>query len=321
MRSLVYTIVIGFVGVGVFAPILANDLPVIASVDGEWQFPAFHTYISDERPPTPGQGSWKQWWANLPEDSDDWALMPFIPYGPNETVRDHVNTAPHWESLGSHYLGNDDTGRDVLARLIHGASTALFIAIGVVLLAAAIGVPLGAVAGYWGGVPDVIVNSVVQLFLCFPPFFFVLAVMAFLGNSLSGVVIVLGLLYWVSFARIVRGEFLSLREREYAKCARGLGIGPIRVILRHLLPAARGPILVNAAFVAASAILVESTLSFLGLGPGLATVSWGKILMQGKKYAHDGAWHLWLFPSIALIATVYGLHSWADLVRRAPARR
>jgi peptide/nickel transport system permease protein len=146
--------------------------------------------------------------------------------------------------------------------------------------------------------------------------FFVLAATAFLGSSLSGVVLVLGLLYWVSFARIVRGEVMVLRDREFVRCARGLGVGPFGIITRHLLPNVKGPILVNAAFVAASSIIVEATLSFLGLGPGDTTVSWGKILMQGKQYSHLSAWHLWLFPGLTMVLLLFCLHYLADRIRQ-----
>ena len=311
MKATVYTLLATFLIAGLFAPIIANDRPIVASVGGDLHFPAFRTYLG-EFDQGPGGLTWKRWWARLPEDSEDWAVMPFIPYGPNEVHRGFLNATP---SLGVHYLGNDHAGRDVLTRLIHGASTALFIALGTLVLAMLIGVPLGALAGYFGGVVDLSVTSVLQIFLCFPPLFFVLAATAFVGSSLTGVVVVLGLLYWVSFARIVRGEILVLRDREFVKCARGLGVGRIGIIVRHLLPAVRGPILVNGAFVAASSIIVESTLSFLGLGPGLRTVSWGQILMQGKQYSHLSAWHLWLFPAMVLVTLLFGLHYLADRAR------
>ena len=308
MKAVVYVLTGLFVFVGLFAPILANHVPVVARVDGELHFPAFRTFFG-EPPPGPDFETWKRWESRLGPDSDDWAVMPFIPYGPLEA---HAGLANQRPSMGDHYLGNDDTGRDVLARIIHGTRTALWIALGVVGLAVIIGVPLGAAAGYWGGVIDAVINGLVQIFLCFPPIFFVLAVMAFLGSTVFAVIAVLGLLYWVSFARIARGEILSMREREFVKCARGLGIGPVSLMLRHILPAIRGPLLVNAAFVAASAVVVESTLSFLGLGPGLSSVSWGMILMQGKLHAQNGAWHLWFFPSLVLITTVTCLHTLAD---------
>lgn len=291
-------------GVGLLAPILANDRPIVASVNGELRFPAFHDYLG-EREPGPGGKAWKKWWA----ESDEWALMPFIPYGPFETDLERINASP---SPPMHYLGNDDTGRDLLARLIHGAGTAFWIALGVVVFSGLIGITLGAWSGYRGGWPDVVVQRLTEIFLCFPALFFVLAVLSFVGNSTFGVILVLALVYWTSFARIVRGELLSLREREFVQCARGLGVGPFRLVVLHLLPCARGPILVNAAFVAASAIVVESTLSFLNIGPGLASVSWGSILQQGRDYAYTGAWHLWFFPGVALVSTVICLHSLAD---------
>jgi len=301
-------------GVGLLAPILANDRPIMASVDGELRFPAFCEYVGDPAPGPAGK-TWKRWWIEMgtePTDTD-WALMPFIPYGPFEVDLERINDGP---SPPMHYLGNDDTGRDLMARLIHGAGTAVWIALGVVILSGLIGVSLGAWSGYRGGWSDVLVQRLIEIFLCFPALFFVLAVLAFVGNSTLGVVLVLALVYWTSFARIVRGELLSLREREFVHCARGLGVGPFRLVVRHLLPSARGPILVNAAFVAASAIVVESTLSFLNIGPGLASVSWGSILQQGRTYAYAGAWHLWFFPGLALISTVICLHSLADRKRR-----
>lgn len=171
--------------------------------------------------------------------------------------------------------------------------------------------PESVAAGYFGGVADMLVTSLVQLFLCFPPFFLVLAATAFLGQSVGAVIVVMGSLYWVTFARIVRGEILSLRERDFVKCARGLGVSTPRVLMRHVLPAVKGPILVNAAFVGASAIVVEATLSFLGLGP--AGVSWGLVLREGKQYAGSGDWHLWVFPCLVMVATVFCLHSLADI--------
>ncbi len=303
--------------VGLLAPILANDRPIAASVNGELRFPAFCDYFGEPAPGPEGK-PWKQWWYELDPDTEDWALMPFIPYGPFEVDLRLINKGPE---MLVHYLGNDDTGRDLLARLIHGAGTATWIALGVVLLSGLIGIGFGAWSGYRGGWADVLVQRLIEIFLCFPALFFVLAVLSFVGNSTLGVVLVLALVYWTSFARIVRGEFLSLREREFVQSARGLGVGPYRLVVRHMLPAVKGPILVNAAFVAASAIVVESTLSFLNIGPGMASVSWGSILQQGRTYAYAGAWHLWFFPSLVLVATVMCLHSLADVRSRVHSYR
>lgn len=211
-----------------------------------------------------------------------------------------------------HPFGADDTGRDVLGLLVRGAATACRTALLGALLALVIGVPLGAIAGFYGGLADFAVLRAIELFLCFPKLFFVLAVGAFVGPSTATVILMLGLLGWTSFARLVRGEMIAVREREFVLCARGLGIASLRVLVRHALPQARGSVLVMAAFACADAIVVESTLTFLGLGPGVQVPSWGSVLRQGWLYALDGVWHLWLFPSLVLVATVWALHALAD---------
>jgi peptide/nickel transport system permease protein len=158
----------------------------------------------------------------------------------------------------------------------------------------------------------------IEVFLCFPALFFVLTVAAFVGDSAFAVISVLGLVYWTSIARIVRGELLSLRGREFVQAARGLGVSTPRLLLRHLLPCVVGPVMVNVAFLFAGAVIVEATLSFLGLGSG-DDESWGTILAQSKEPALRGVWHLWVFPTLAVAGTVWSLHALAD--RSAAARR
>jgi peptide/nickel transport system permease protein len=241
--------------------------------------------------------------------------MPIWPYGPLEVDTARVMAKPSWE----HPCGHDDAGRDVLARLIHGARTSMAIGLGAVALAAALGIPLGALAGMTaGGLIDALVLRTIEVFLCFPAFFFALGVMALFGSSALTVTAVLGAIYWTRFARVVRGEFLSLREREFVVIARGLGVPAWRIVLRHMLPLARGPILVAAAFGVAGAVIVETTFSFLGLGPGLRVASWGSMLAQGKVHAHENAWHLWLFPTLAVVSAVLCFNAIADgaLARR-----
>ena len=319
MNRLIGWMIALFLLVGVFAPVLANSVPIVASVNGTLHFPAVATFIGEPEPGPDGL-TWKRWRSRIGSSSPDWAVMPLIPYGPYELVRGRASRLP---TFGDHYFGNDDTGRDVLARMIHGTQTALLMAAGVVFIALLLGVPLGAFAGYYGGWIDVAVSGVIQLFLCFPALFFLLVVMAFLGNSFSGVIVVIGLLSWMSFARIVRGEVIRVRDHEFVRCARGLGIGSMAILFRHILPTVRSQILVNAAFVAATAIVVESTLSFLGLGPTLSTASWGMILREGNLHAASGAWHLWFFPSVVLVGAVMCLHSLAskDSAARAAAER
>jgi peptide/nickel transport system permease protein len=300
-RGVLWTLLL----LALLAPLLCNDVPIVASVGGELRFPALQTYFG-AADVAPAHGSWKQWWARLLPDSGDWAVMPPYPYGPLETDPQLARAGP---SL-VHWLGNDDTGRDVCSRLVHGCQTAVAIGLGAALIGLVIGVPLGALAGYRGGLLDQLVLRLVELFLCFPALLFLIAALALLGRSMLTVAVVLGALFWTSYARIVRGEFLSLREREFVLAARGLGVPDARIVLRHLLPQTRGPVLTTTALAFAAAVVAESTLSFLGLGPQLA--SWGAVLAQGKAYAADGAWHLWLFPSLAIIVVVASLQRLAE---------
>ena len=291
--------------VGLLAPLLANEVPIVARVDGRWHFPAVADCFG--RPSAgPPDLTWKQWWSRLRADSPDFAIMPPWPYGPTETDSARFSARPSV----AHPLGNDDTGRDMLSRLVHGARTAVAIAIPSVLLAGLLGTLLGALAGFRRGWVDVVVLRLIELFVCFPMLLFLLFAAAFFGDSRAAIILVMASAFWTGFARIVRGELLSLREREFVAVARGLGVSEGRLLRRHLLPLAKGQIAVTAAFCIASAITAESTLSFLQLGPG--AVSWGTMLRQGSDRAHLGAWHLWLFPALTIVAIVACCHVLAD---------
>jgi peptide/nickel transport system permease protein len=296
--------------VGLLAPLLANDVPWCARVAGSWSFPAFQDYVGTPAP-GPGDLSWKQWWASVPRDADDFAIMPPWPYGPGETDPARFGAGPSF----AHPLGNDATGRDVLSRLIHGAGTAIGLGGTAVLLGCLLGTLLGALAGHCRGVVDVVVMRLVEVFVCFPVLLFLLFASAFLGESRVGLVLVMASLFWTSFARIVRGELLALREREFVVVARRLGVPELRILFRHLLPLLRSQIGVTAAFCMASAIVAESTLSFLGLGPGQTASSWGGLLREGTQMVHLGVWHLWLFPTAVIVAVVMCCHVLADQLR------
>jgi peptide/nickel transport system permease protein len=298
-----------FVLIGLLAPFLANDVPLVARVRGTWHFPAAADCVGLATA-GPDDLSWKQWWSRLAPAADDFALMPPWPYGPQETDTTRRGAGP---SL-AHPLGNDDTGRDVLARLVHGAGTAVRIGGAAVLLAGVVGTLLGALAGRRRGVVDWMVLRLLEVFLCFPTLLFLLFATAFLGDSSWSLTLVMAALLWTSFARIVRGELLSLRERDFVQVARDLGVSEWALLTRHLLPQVKSQIGVTAAFCLAAAIVAESTLSFLGLGPQ-APSSWGAMLRQGAAAAPLGAWHLWLFPAAAIVAVVAGCHAIADRLR------
>lgn len=227
-------------------------------------------------------------------------LAPFIsPYNP-----DHLDPRNRLEPPGlEHLLGTDSLGRDVLSRLIWGAQISLKVGFVAVGLATVIGLFLGATAGYYGGFIDSVIMRFCDLMLCFPSMFLILAVIALLEPSVWNVMIVIGLTSWMGVARLVRAEFISLKNRDFTLAARALGASDLRIILRHLLPNAMAPVLVSATLGVAGAILIESALSFLGLGVQPPTATWGAMLADGKDYL-SRAWWLSLYPGLAILVTV-----------------
>ena len=226
-----------------------------------------------------------------------------------------VTRALHGPSL-SNPLGTDDLGRDVLARLLHGARISLLVGFVAVGIATAIGILIGALAGYYSRWVDAVLMRFVDIMLCFPTFFLILAVIAFLEPSIWNIMIIIGLTSWMGVARLVRAEFLSLRERDFVLAARALGASDRRLIFRHILPNALSPVLVSATLGVAGAILTESALSFLGIGVQPPTPSWGNMLIIGKQTLGT-AWWLSAFPGLAILITVLGYNLLGEGIRDA----
>ena len=228
---------------------------------------------------------------------------PYLyPVSPFEIHVEKILLPPSLE----HPLGTDLLGRDVLARILYGARISLQVSFVAVGLSLVLGVSLGAIAGYYGGIVDQIICRIIDMFLCFPTIFLILAVIAYLEPSITNIMVVIGLTSWMGVARLVRAEVLSLKEREFVLSARLYGASSARIILRHILPNAVAPIFVSASLGMGHAILIESALSFLGIGVQPPTPSWGNMLIEGKETL-EVAWWLSLFPGLAILSTVLAL--------------
>jgi peptide/nickel transport system permease protein len=240
-------------------------------------------------------------------------LAPFIaPYDPNEINVKAILLGPSMQ----HWMGTDGLGRDVLSRMLHGGRISLLVGLVAVGISTLIGILLGAIAGFYRGWVDVVIMRLVDVMLSIPSFFLILAVIAFLTPSIINIMIVIGLTSWMGVTRLVRAEFLSLCEREYVMASRTLGARDYRLIFKHLLPNSLTPIIVSAVLGVAGAVLMESGLSFLGLGVQAPQASWGNILTDGKEYIQF-AWWLSLFPGLAILITVLGYNLLGEGLRDA----
>ena len=240
-------------------------------------------------------------------------LAPLLaPWDPNKPDTRRILTPPS----PSHPLGTDQIGRDVLSRVLYGARVSLAVGFVSVGIATIIGVLLGAVAGYRGGLVDAAIMRVVDLMLVFPRFFLLLAVLAFLKPSIWTIMVVIGLSGWMGVARLVRAEFLTLREREFVVWSESIGASAARVVFRHILPNALAPVLVAMTLGIPAAILTESGLSFLGLGVQPPYATWGNILTDGKD-ALEIAWWMTLYPGLAILITVLSYNLLGEGIRDA----
>lgn len=227
-------------------------------------------------------------------------FAPLIaPYDPAELDLYHVLMPPSLQ----HPFGTDDLGRDVLSRVIYGTRISLKVGFVSVGIAVTIGSIVGLIAGYYGGWVDALLMRGVDIMLCFPTFFLILAVIALLEPSIWYIMLIIGLTSWMGVARLVRAEVLSVKERDYVMAARSIGASDLRILFVHVLPNSLSPALVYATLGIAGAILTESALSFLGIGVQPPTPSWGNILTAGKEYIEFG-WWLSLFPGMTILVTV-----------------
>ncbi len=242
------------------------------------------------------------------------ALVPqlFEPYDPNQPDSAFRGEGPSWE----HPLGRDDIGRDILSRLIRGTRIALVVGVFAMLISLTVGVTVGAISGYFGGKIDTFLSRIVDALLAFPILVLLIVLAAVLGPSLQMTVWVIGLTVWATYARVVRAEVMSVRERDYVFAARALGAKDLRIIIRHVLPNVMGPVIVLATLSIGSIIILEAALSFLGFGIQRPTPSWGNMLADARAYILTFG-HMAIPPGVMIFLTVLAFNLIGDGLRDA----
>jgi peptide/nickel transport system permease protein len=233
-------------------------------------------------------------------------------YDPIKQNLDEILSAPSFK----HPLGTDRYGRDVLTRILYGCRYALIIGVGVVAIQLAVGVVLGLTAGYFGGYIESVIMRFTDVFLSIPSIVLAVTIAGFLGGGVQNVIITVGAIGWRDYARLVRGEVLSAKERTFVEAARAVGCGHLRIMFNHILPHTVGPVIAYSAFAAGVAILWAAALSFLGLGAQPPTPEWGAMLADGREDMRD-AWWIATFPGIAIMLTVLGFNFFGDALRNA----
>ncbi|HOU32080.1 MAG TPA: ABC transporter permease [Synergistaceae bacterium] len=247
----------------------------------------------------------------------------FAPYvAPHDPIKQLIWTEGKEAKLAApttaHLMGTDLYGRDIMSRIIYGARISLQIGIFSTLVSLLLGVPLGALAGYFGGKVDDFISWIINVIFAFPFLLFVLAVVAVFKNpSMVVVYIAIGVVQWVSIARVVRAQFIYLREREFVEAAKALGLPTWRIVFVHILPNALAPVIVQATLGMGGIILLEAGLAFLGFGAQPPTPSWGLMISEGQRYLGQGIWWWAVFPGLAIMYTVLGFNFLGDGLRDA----
>ena len=232
-----------------------------------------------------------------------------------QTLEDRLRP-PRWAENGStaYLLGTDNLGRDMLSRIIYGSRISLMVGAATVIFAGFVGCTLGAVAGYFGHTADEVVSKVSEIFLAFPFLLIAIAIMAFLGQGVGNLIMALMLSRWVQYCRVVRGEVLSIRERDFVTAAKALGAKDWYVLVRHVVPNTLASVTVIATFGMAIVIITEASLSFLGLGVPVHIPTWGSMLSEGRSYINRAPW-LTIFPGLAIFITVIANNRLGDGLR------
>ncbi len=303
--------------VWIFSPLIATNQPIVCKYEGRWYFPAVvEIFQSRGSGPhwikKPKPFNFPQFDAKKELSPEDFAIWPLIPYH----EYDQWLTDPLSPPSSRHWLGTDKLGRDIAARMVHGTAVSVKVGFVSMGIAALVGVVIGGMAGYWGGVVDMIISRIIEIVICFPVFFLILAIMVWLEPNIINVMIVIGLTRWTSIARYTRGEFMRIKGQDYCMAARSLGLGHGRIMFRHILPNSLAPVLVSITFGIANAVLVEAGLSWLGFGVQAPNPSWGNILREAYD-SLGAASHLVYPPCIAIFLAVLAYNLVGDALRDA----
>ncbi len=303
LGMLSFWLIMSFIFIGVLAPVIANESPIVMKSEGRLYFPALKEY------PQFRSVDWTQ-----PDISIDWAVYPLVRQSPTRTALMNRLKAPDRE----HLFGTDDKGMDVFSRIVWGTRVSISIGIISAVIVLFIGTIMGALAGYFGGWVDILISRFIEIMMCFPTFFLILAVLAFLPPNIFNIMIVIGLTSWTGIARLVRGEVLKVKTLDYVKAARINGIPNHKIIFSHVLPNAIMPALISATFNVSGAILVESSLSFLGFGVQPPKPTWGAIIQVAQRYVQSdvGQWLAWA-PGIAIFITALAYILLGEAIRDA----
>lgn len=309
MLALTFVIVLALTAI--FSPMIVGTKPVICQYKGSLYFPAMGYFRESwESPVFFTDGIAEAYPRKLKEvDPESWALWPLVYQDPLRRVQDNERPGRPGNPIGAegspskvNLFGTNDNGEDVFAKMIHGTRIALLVGFVSTGIAGVIGITLGAMAGYLGGWMDILISRFIEVVMCVPALVLILALIAILEETtIWHLMAVIGVTRWTSIARLARAEFLKLKQMEFVAAARAMGTRWYRIVFRHILPNALAPVMVPITFGIAAAILVESTLSFLGVGTPPKT-SWGRLLNEGKE--HLEMWWLIVFPGTGIFLTV-----------------
>lgn len=310
MLALVY---VGFLlVVAITAPMIAGTKPIVCQYKGQLYFPCLGYFVQSWENPIFAKDKFRRVYPkNLKEkDPQSWAVWPLVYQDPYRRVRDGEwedqpgnPTGDTGKPSRGNLFGTNQQGVDVFAQMVHGTLIALLVGFVSEGIAAAIGITIGALAGYFGGKVDMVLSRLTEVVMCIPTLVLILALIAILDKvTIWHMMAIIGITGWTSIARLTRAEFLRLREAEFVAGARAIGVSHLGVIFRYILPNALAPILVPITFGIASAILIESSLSFLGFGAPPPNASWGTLLSDGKRNLN--LWWLTLFPGLGVFFAV-----------------